>query len=72
MLKVGDNSDGTQNPVCDTISEEQVNAGQEIELDCEMFGRYVTIELPDSAETNTLHFCELKAYACLEPGLFVG
>ena len=66
MLKVGDNSDGTQNPVCDTVSVEQVNAGQEIELNCEMTGRYLTIELP---VLERLQLCEIKAYTCSEQGL---
>ena len=60
MIKVGDNSDGTMNSVCATVTMDQTDAGQLIVLNCSMEGRYLSVELP----TDPLHFCELKAYPC--------
>ena len=61
MIKVGDNSDGTMNPVCAVVTMDQTDARQLIELNCTMEGRYLSVELPG---TKPLHFCELKAYPC--------
>ena len=60
-IKVGNNSDGTMNPVCATVTMEQTDAGQLIELNCTAEGRYISVEL---AGTTPLHFCEIKAYPC--------
>ena len=60
-LKVGDNIDGTTNPVCDTVTMSQINAGQAIELNCNSEGRYLMVQLPDT-EMQPLHFCEIKAF----------
>ena len=62
MLKVGDN-DGETNPVCDTVSMLQIQAGQKIELTCNRAGRYLMIQLP-TTQKQWLHFCEIKAYEC--------
>ena len=63
MIKVGDNSNGTMNPVCAVITMAQTDAGQLIELtSCNMKGRYLSVELPSN---NYLHFCEIRAFTCL-------
>ena len=59
MLKVGDNNREI-NPVCDTVTMPQIQAGQEIELTCNRAGRYLMIQLP--ATQSHLNFCEIKAY----------
>ena len=60
VIKVGDNSNGTLNSVCATVTMEQTDASQLIVLNCSMEGRYLSVELT----TASLHFCELKAYPC--------
>ena len=47
------------NPVCDTVTTAQIDAGQEIQLYCNKEGRYLAIELPGK---DFLNFCEIKAY----------
>ena len=59
MLKVGANSTGTMNPVCDTVTTTQIDDGQEIHLYCNKEGRYLAIEL---ANKDFLNFCEIKAF----------
>ena len=61
MLKVGDNRNGTMNPVCDLVTMSQIDAGHEIELNCNREGRYLTIQLPNT-RSQALIFCEIKAY----------
>ena len=60
MLKVGDNN-GEANPVCDTVTMPQIQAGQVIELTCNRVGRYLMIQLP-TTQMQFLNFCEIKAY----------
>ena len=61
MIKVGNNSDGTMNPVCAVVTMEQTDANQLIELTCNMEGRYLSVELTG---TKPLHICELQANQC--------
>ena len=68
MIKVGDNSNGTMNAVCATVTTEQTDAGQLIELTCNAQGRYLSVELPG---TNLLHFCEIEASVCSKFNLYV-
>ena len=65
-MKVGYNSDGTLNPVCDTVTPDQVDAGLILELHCGIRGRYLSIEVP----SERLHFCEIEVYEgdCLRQG----
>ena len=59
QLRVGNNSDGTSNPACNTVTQNQVTAGQAIELTCNMEGRYLMIQ---QSKTDFMNICEVKAY----------
>ena len=47
------------NPTCGTISLEQINADQKVQLVCDLYGKYLSIELPSS---KYLQLCEVLAF----------
>ena len=57
VVRVGINSN-RDNPACGTISLNQTYANQKVEVTCELYGQYLSIELPG---TGDLHVCEVKA-----------
>ncbi|XP_072042783.1 uncharacterized protein [Amphiura filiformis] len=60
VIRVGDNSNRNNNPVCGSpITLNQVNAGSVIEVECNLRGRYISISL---SGTQQLTLCEVKAY----------
>ena len=58
IVRVGSDSN-RDNPVCGNISLEQINANQKVDVICDLYGQYLSIELPGS---GSLHICEVQAF----------
>ena len=59
IVRVGCDS-SRENPICGTISLKQINANQMVHVTCDIFGNYLSIELP--ADSDILSLCEVRAY----------
>ena len=57
VVRVGPSSN-MNNPVCGTVTLEQINAGQKIDFTCNVRGQYLSIHNPSEA----LHLCEVQAF----------
>ena len=57
-MRVGDDS-SRNNPVCGTISLEQINAHQKVHLTCDLHGKYLSVEVD-----TWLQLCEVYAFEC--------
>ena len=49
------------NPVCGYISLEQIDEAQKVEVTCNLYGQYLSIELP--GRRRTLQMCEVRAFS---------
>ena len=58
VVRVGSDSN-RDNTVCGTITLEQINANQKVDVTCDHYGQYLSIELPDNDSELTL--CEVQA-----------
>ena len=59
IVRIGNDAD-RNNPICGTVSSEQIANGPEITLLCtDISGQYLSIELPGS---NFLTLCEVKVF----------
>ena len=58
VVRVGPNSN-RENPACGTITAAQTSASQIIEINCDLRGQYLSIELRPG--TTHLHVCEVQA-----------
>ena len=58
VVRVGPSSN-RDNPACGTITAAQTSAYQKIEINCDLRGQYLSIELTPG--TTHLHICEVQA-----------
>ena len=58
IVRVGSDSN-RGNPICGNISLEQINDNQKVDVICDLYGQYLSIELPGS---GILHICEVQAF----------
>ncbi|XP_072046576.1 uncharacterized protein [Amphiura filiformis] len=62
VIRVGSNSAFENNLECESsVSSEQIQGSQIIEIECNLQGRYLSVELPLD---KRLALCEVKAYMC--------
>ena len=59
---MGRDSDVVNNPVFGTVSMDQIEADQKIELTCCLKGNFISINFP-SSKRQFLHICEVRAYS---------
>ena len=59
VVRVGPNSN-RNDPTCDTISLAQIQANQEVEVTCDLYGRYLSIDIPGDRKTLTI--CEVQVF----------
>ena len=59
IVRVGSKSKFRNNTACGTISLDQIKAGQKIEVTCDLYGQYLSIELTSS---ESLILCEVRAF----------
>ena len=59
---MGRDSDVVNNPVFGTVSMDQIEADQKIELTCCLKGNFLSINFP-SSKREYLHICEVRAYS---------
>ena len=58
-IRLGDDPN-RNNPICGTVTDDQIEAGQEITLFCDSLrGQYLSIQLPQG---EPLTLCEVKVY----------
>ena len=58
VIRVGSDSK-RNNTVCGTISKDQVMANLKVEVTCDLYGRYLSVDIPGEA---TLTLCEVQAF----------
>ena len=59
IVRLGDDPN-RNNPICGTVTSDQIEAGQIITLSCDLLrGQYFSIELPDN---EPLTLCEVKIF----------
>ena len=58
-VRIGPKSN-RNNTICDTISLEQINTNQEVEITCNLYGRYLSIDIPGDSKTLTI--CEVQVF----------
>ena len=58
IVRVGSESN-RDNLACGTISFDMINANQKIEVTCDLYGQYLSIELNSS---KPLTLCEVQAF----------
>ena len=59
IIRLGDDPN-RNNPICGTVTDDQIAAGQEITLFCDsLHGQYLSIQLP---KEGPLTLCEVKIY----------
>ena len=60
-MRVGDDPNLDGNTACAmAVSTTDINAGQEIAINCNIVGRYISVHLNDGTDPLTL--CEVHAY----------
>ena len=59
VVRIGPNAN-RNNTICGTISLEQIKANQEIKINCDNYGRYLSIDIPGVKKILTI--CEVQVF----------